>query len=148
MGIFVMLISLVGCIGAKRESRLILGIYAVILVILIICQIAVGIAVYANQSEAVKLLTLGWNAAAPATLVLIQNYLQCCGLTVYNLTAAPGMPASAYTGLAAQPCPDRTLYPSSVGQTCLPLMVQQIQSSYVTVGIVAIVFAVLQVRRC
>jgi hypothetical protein len=64
---------------------------------------------------------------------------------VYNLTCPVGTPCTSMTGLAAQPCPDPILVPDSYQQPCLPLMVQQIQSSYVTVGIVAIVFAFFQV---
>jgi hypothetical protein len=66
---------------------------------------------------------------------------------VYNLTAPAGVPASSMTGLAAQPCPDPKVNPTSVGQVCAPLLIEKITSSYTTVGIVAIVFAFLQVPR-
>jgi hypothetical protein len=42
VGIFIMMVSILGCCGARSENRPMLGIYAVILVILIICQFSIG----------------------------------------------------------------------------------------------------------
>lgn len=49
------------------------------------------------------------------------------------------------SGLAGQPCPLLVV----AGTVCMPLMLTSVQSSYVTVGVVAVVFAFIQVSsRC
>lgn len=147
LGVFIMLVSLVGCCGAKKESRVILGVYSVVLVILIICQISVGIAIYAKQDEAPDMLRSAWDRSTNWQKTVIQNSLECCGLEVYNKTSVnvPAALIPTLKGLAGQPCPDVTLFPNSYQKVCLPIMVTKIKSSYVTVGVVAIVFAFLQI---
>jgi hypothetical protein len=139
LGVFVMLISLVGCVGAKRENRIILAIYAVVLLILVICQICVGIAVYANQNQGTVVLTAGWDQATNGVKVLIQDALGCCGLIVYNASSP------MTSGLAGQPCPSTVTNPASASVTCMSLIIAQVQASYTSVGVVAIVFAFLQI---
>jgi hypothetical protein len=118
----------------------------VVLLILIICQIAVGIAVYVKQDQAPEMMRLGWNEAPNGIRVLIQDTLQCCGLDVYNFTGVPGVPVTAQTsGLAGQPCPDPIKVPNSYLVTCKSILIDKVKSSYVTVGVVAIVFAFLQI---
>eukprot|EP00455_Lapot_gusevi_P019594 TRINITY_DN2092_c0_g1_i2.p1 TRINITY_DN2092_c0_g1~~TRINITY_DN2092_c0_g1_i2.p1 ORF type:complete len:256 (-),score=98.41 TRINITY_DN2092_c0_g1_i2:229-996(-) len=144
LGVFMMVIAFMGCCGAKRESRALLGIYSLILIILIVCQIGVGIAIYAKQDDAPDALRSAWDGANNWQRTVIQDSLECCGLEIYNLTQPVGV-IKPITGLAGQPCPDPIKYPKSVGKTCLSIMVEKIRSSYVTVGVVAIVFALLQI---
>ena len=44
-----------------------------------------------------------------------------------------------------QPCPDPMLFPNTIGITCLPVMLASAQSSQSSVGVIAIVFAFMQV---
>jgi hypothetical protein len=76
---------------------------------------------------------------------LIQNQLNCCGLDAFNKTAPVGVNPNLVSGLAGQPCPT-VLYADDKKATCMQPMVDQISSSYVTVGVVAVVFAFIQVR--
>lgn len=139
LGVFIMLISLVGCVGAKRENKNILAAYAIILLILILCQVIVGLVVYANSDQATSALTAGWDITTNDAKVLIQNQLGCCGLSVYNASAP-----LLVSGLAGQPCPDPIANPA-VKVPCMALIVDAVKSSYVTVGVVAIVFAFLEI---
>ena len=113
--------------------------YAIILIILIIMQVAIGIAVYVNQSNAALVLRTAWNVANNPARVAIQDQLQCCGCDVYNQTTVGA------SGLAGQPCPDPKLFPLSVNTPCMDLMIAAIRSSYVSVGVVAVVFAFIEV---
>ena len=64
---------------------------AVVVAILMICEVGVSITIYANQSDSQTEndLTSGWDrAAAPTTLLALQNALQCCGLKV-RVESAP-----------------------------------------------------------
>ena len=74
-----MMVSLLGCWGARSENRPMLGIYAFILIILIVCQFAIGVAVYVQQDQAPVVLRAAWNIANNYEKVLIQNQLGCCG---------------------------------------------------------------------
>jgi hypothetical protein len=139
VGIFIMMVSILGCYGARSENRPMLGIYAVILVILIICQFSIGVAVYVQQDQAPVVLRAAWNIANNYQRVVIQNQLECCGCDVYNQTT-PGA-----RGKAGKPCPDPVAFPESNGRPCMALMLAQIQHSYVTVGVVAVVFAFIQI---
>eukprot|EP00455_Lapot_gusevi_P019597 TRINITY_DN2092_c0_g2_i1.p1 TRINITY_DN2092_c0_g2~~TRINITY_DN2092_c0_g2_i1.p1 ORF type:complete len:247 (-),score=98.07 TRINITY_DN2092_c0_g2_i1:117-857(-) len=146
LGIFIMIISLFGCCGAKRESRVILGFYAVVLSILIICQLGVGIAVYVKQDKAPEMIRSGWDSSTNGIRVIFQNQLDCCGLEIYNKTAplVPTTDVTATQGLAGQPCPDPITRPTSK-RPCMTTLLTKLQSSYTTAGIVAIVFAFLQI---
>jgi hypothetical protein len=110
--------------------------YAVILLILILCQVCVGIAVYANQNQATTVLVAGWDASTNAIKVVLQDALVCCGLVKFNASAP------LTSGLAGQPCSPIALQTEAV---CMPLIIEQVKSSYMTVGVVAIVFAFLQI---
>ena len=106
------------------------------LLILILCQVCVGIAVYANQNQATTVLVAGWDASTNAIKVVLQDALGCCGLVAYNASSP------LTTGLAGQPCPTDK---ATIGAVCMPLIIEQVKSSYMTVGVVAIVFAFLQI---
>jgi hypothetical protein len=139
IGVFMMLVSLFGCVGAHRESRLLLGIYAVIVSILVICQIATGIAIYAKQSEIPVMLTVAWDVSNNwQKVTLVQDVLLCCGLNVFNATGG----LSGSSGIAGIPCPEIT---RTTHQTCLLPMKAMIESSFSTVGVVALCFAFLQI---
>ena len=136
IGVFMMLVSLFGCLGAHRESRLLLGIYAVIVSILVICQIATGIAIYAQQSQIPVMLTVAWDISNNwQKVTLVQDVLLCCGLNVFNATTGS-------SGIAGVPCPEIT---RTTHQTCMLPMQTMITSSFSTVGVVALCFAFLQI---
>jgi hypothetical protein len=136
IGVFILLISLFGCVGAWKENKMMLMIYAVVVVILVICQIATAIAIYSQQSQIPVILTVAWDNANNFLKVnAVQNPLQCCGLTVFNQTTGA-------SGIAGQPCPANTAFTQ---QTCMLVMQQTIQSSFTTVGIVSMCFAFLQI---
>ena len=59
--------------------------YSVLLVIMILCQISVGIAVYVKKDQASELLTVAWDTTNNwQKVTLVQDPLQCCGLLIYN----------------------------------------------------------------
>jgi CD63 antigen len=51
LGVFVLIVSFFGCLGAFWESRCLLGFYGIILVIIIICQISIGFAAVALKGK-------------------------------------------------------------------------------------------------
>lgn len=127
LGVFIMLLSILGALSAWRESRAFLGIYFVFLLIFTIILFAVGIAVYVERDNASSILTSAWNSASTDVQSTIQSTLSCCGLTAVpaNYTGCPSDDAEALT------------------RACLPVMVDLWESSFTTAGACGIAFSVI-----
>ena len=158
LGVFIILVSFVGCFAAYRESRLFLAVYFGFLLIFVIILFAVGIAVYSQKDQADKYMSQGWCTAQAAgdfgVIRDIQNYFQCCGLNYYNdstywvsggsLTVAGC--ASLYppgTNFAYIACPSTLGVGPTGGMACLPILSSTFASSYIAAGACAIAFAVI-----
>eukprot|EP00455_Lapot_gusevi_P049623 TRINITY_DN7072_c0_g1_i4.p1 TRINITY_DN7072_c0_g1~~TRINITY_DN7072_c0_g1_i4.p1 ORF type:complete len:303 (+),score=60.06 TRINITY_DN7072_c0_g1_i4:123-1031(+) len=128
LGVFVILISLVGMCGALRQSRLLLIFYSLILIILFICQISVGIAVYVKREDADSYLISGWNGASNELRIELQNFYLCCGLQAFNETNR------------GEPCPTQ----ADSARACLPVFQSNFARIFRTVGGVVIAFSLLQ----
>ena len=80
-----------------------------------------------------------WDAGTEFQRAYAQNAFQCCGWQVYNFTAPPGT-TGAVSGVAAQPCPAR-----SVQQACAQVIVPAIRKRYTLFGGTVIGVAVAQI---
>ena len=106
--------------------------YSLGLIVFIISELAIGVSLYDTKSRANFVVTQNWASAAPITIVTIQNESQCCGLHTYNTTSAV-------------PCPSASLYPNSVGQACMTLVLASIESAFSVIALCILVVAFLQV---
>jgi len=104
LGVFIMLLSFMGCIGAYRESRLLLGCYFFFLLLFTILLLAVGIGVYSQREQAGWYISEGWKGVNNDFRVSLQNGFYCCGLNSWN------------DGLGGIPCPICT---TGLNSTCL-----------------------------
>ena len=138
IGVFILFMAFVGCVAAGRQSRVILVFYCVILSILIICQIAIGAAIYVKRSELPELLLKGWDSSSNDLKVVLQNNLVCCGFNVFNLTSIGG----STSGIAGVPCPEQTYITQ---KACSIPMTDAITGSYFTVAIVSIITAFIEI---
>jgi len=105
LGVFIMFLSFLGCVGACRESRLFLGCYFFFLLLFTILLLAVGIGVYSQEQQAGWYISQGWANANAGVRGSFQNAFSCCGLT-------------SYTDQASMPCP--TCTPMVLNSTCVP----------------------------
>jgi len=126
LGATVIAVSVLGCCGAKANSRSSLCIYAVILVLVIITQIVVASIILFDSSTADSWLTSGWNSSSNSVRVSAQNEFTCCGLQTFNDTSA------------GSPCPVAATDP------CLSKLKSDINSKLNILGAIGIVFAVLE----
>jgi len=126
LGVFIMFLSFIGCIGAYRESRMFLGCYFLFLLLFTVLLLAVGIGVYAKREEAGAYIEQGWRGASNDVRVSFQNGFQCCGLFTYNDT------------LAGSPCPT-----GNITQGCDNILISTFNNSYNTMGAVGVAFAIL-----
>jgi len=81
-GIVVVLISFMGCFGAGRESKPLLGVYLGLLLIIIASVIAVGVLAYGFTGELDTVLQQGWKSAPDSSKQWIYQNFDCCGYIV------------------------------------------------------------------
>eukprot|EP01092_Planopodium_desertum_P000298 TRINITY_DN103_c0_g1_i3.p2 TRINITY_DN103_c0_g1~~TRINITY_DN103_c0_g1_i3.p2 ORF type:complete len:236 (-),score=50.48 TRINITY_DN103_c0_g1_i3:1113-1820(-) len=83
LGVFTVLLSCFGCCGAWKESRGLLGLYFVILLILVIAQVGVGVGAVMYGNKLNVILADAWTAADsdPTVKQDIQTEFNCCGWT-------------------------------------------------------------------
>jgi len=81
-GIFLLIISVVGLIGAVRHHQVMLFSYMVVLFCIFIIQFSVSCAaVGINEEDEKTILIQGWNKADNATKFDAESIFNCCGLT-------------------------------------------------------------------
>lgn len=147
LGVFILLLALLGGVSAWRESRAFLLIYFVFLLLFTLILFFVGIAVYVERNNMSGYITTGWNSAPPDLRQNLEILFGCCGWNFYNQTECCVSPSS-YTqqwgsvngsSYAYWACPN---YYSPTQSACLPLFTNYLASYYVTAGGSAIGFAV------
>ncbi|XP_076065480.1 tetraspanin 97E isoform X2 [Oratosquilla oratoria] len=86
-GVFLLIISIVGLIGATKHHQVILFFYMIILFIIFIIQFSLACACLAMNETQQKYLTLtGWNGFNNDTRHDVQVLLHCCGFSSWNDT--------------------------------------------------------------
>ncbi|KAK2885335.1 hypothetical protein QQF64_021314 [Cirrhinus molitorella] len=81
VGFFLLLISIVGLIGAVHHHQVMLFFYMVILFIVFLFQFGVSCSCLAmNQGQQEKLLNSSWRMMSNDTRISLEKKLDCCGL--------------------------------------------------------------------
>jgi len=91
-GVFLLLIAVMGLIGAIKHHQVLLFFYMVVLFILFIIQFSIACACLAvDDSTQMALAETGWNNFNGNTRQDIQNSYNCCGFDspTYNSTESP-----------------------------------------------------------
>ena len=127
LGVFILLLSLLGLVSAYRESRAFLLVYFLFLLLLTLILFFVGIAVYVERNNALTYIQQGWNTASPDLKQSLEGIFQCCGCC------------------DAQYMNDSTcsIADTQLQQGCGPVFVSYFQQYYVTAGGCGIGFAVV-----
>ena len=73
IGILVTIISFLGCFGAANEKGILLKTYFIVLCVVIILEIAVGAAAYAQRDNIPNILEQSWKTSDSSTIIKIQN---------------------------------------------------------------------------
>ncbi|XP_078378314.1 tetraspanin-13-like isoform X2 [Oculina patagonica] len=86
-GVFLLLIAIMGVVGAIRHSQVILFFYMIIMALLFIVQMSVSIgAVAVSHEQQSKLMEAGWKRMSPDMKSDIQILKDCCGFKNQTLT--------------------------------------------------------------
>lgn len=124
LGGLVLVLAFLGCFGALQENRVLLLLYAVLLVILIICQLAVAGVLLADRGSLEEYLKEQWAKASVAVKKEVQDDFECCGLNSYN---------------------DANITcPRTASEACLPLLETEINNRVSLLGGLGIFFAVME----
>ena len=132
LGVFILLLSLLGGLAAWKESRAFLLVYFVFLLLLTLILFFVGIAVYVERNSASTYITQGWNTASPDLRHSLQTIFACCGCCDAQYVQINSTQADACV------ITDPTLQ-----QGCLSVFTSYFQQYYVTAGGCGIGFAVV-----
>jgi len=131
LGCIATLVSLIGCIGAMKENRGALKIYAGAVLVLMIIQIALGIAAYVLRDQIPSYAEDSWSNMGDKGREDLENVFNCCGW--YN---SSDMPSNSTN------CPIENANSSVSG--CESAIVNEIDNSLVAIGVTAIVIGVLE----
>jgi len=88
LGVFIIILTVLGCVVAYKEQLVGLIAYTVVILILLICLIGVGGAAFSYRGNTPSLLTKAWAKANVGVQAPIERYFDCCGWGgQLNLTA-------------------------------------------------------------
>jgi len=129
LGIFVMLIGIIGLVGANWQNRVILVFYFIVIIILFILTLSCGAWILSLEGKESSLVTTAWNAAPTPLRAAAQIQYFCCGLNGVNDTTA------------ASPCPTQTSagVTTTATQGCLSLLAAAVQTYYASFGALMLV---------
>lgn len=118
VGLLVVIIGIIGCIGGLSNSLCALKTYVGLMTTMLLIEIAMIIAIYAIQMEIPKLIESTWEQLNKDTHNLIQNELECCGIqnhTEYSTdyTQLPDSCFKTYQTLTVVTKSESTLFTSS-----------------------------------
>jgi hypothetical protein len=100
IGVFVFLISIIGCCGAVWEHKPTLLVYFTILMVLVIVQLIAAIVTLADTRNIDFLLDTAWQNAYdrhPKIIREIEDKYECCGFRTTTDRAVPKFPKDACT---------------------------------------------------
>ena len=115
-----------GCTGILMESRILLFVYVLSLMILLVVQLGIGIALYIIRDKTSGIITDAWNNAPNDERVDLQNKYLCCGFKTYNVDAG-------------SPCPPDITSP------CFDIFVNNAKDNYTFIAGLLIGFLVIEI---
>jgi len=132
LGIFVMLIGIIGLVGAKWQNRVILVFYFIVIILLFILTLSCGAWILSLEGKESSLVTTAWNAAPSSLRKTAQTQYFCCGLNGVNDT-------TAVLPCPTQPGPLPTSPVVTATQACLGLLAADVQTYYASFGALMLV---------
>lgn len=120
------MVGFFGCCGAARQSRPLLAMYFVVLLLLMLAQLGIGIAAFAFGPKVEGWVEQGWERADPDARTWVETNLKCCGFK--EPSENPSCVAS-----------------SGATKACFQVLVDFVDTRLQAVEITAIVLACLQV---
>jgi len=79
LGVFILILTVVGCVVAYKEKLVGLIFYTIVILILLICLIGVGGGAFAYRKNTQAPLAVAWKNAGDGQRNYVQNRFGCCG---------------------------------------------------------------------
>lgn len=129
LGCVAFIIAFVGCLGAIKESRNALRCYAVMVLILMFIQLALGITAYVLRDDIPAYAESSWNNLDVSGKEELEKLFHCCGWSgPYDNSSGLGDCAAPEAGTPG----------------CQDAIVNAIEDSFLAIGITAIVIACVE----
>jgi len=122
LGGVVMLLAFFGCCGAGIESKFLLSVFFVFILLLMLAELGVGIAGYVKRNDMESDLNSAWNKSSNETKVDIQNNFNCCGFNDFS----------------------QAILPCNYNSTCYKKVKDDISNNLYIVGVAGITVACIQ----
>jgi len=137
LGIFIMLIGIIGLVGAKWQNRIILVFYFVVIIILFVLTLSCGAWLLSLEGKEASLVQTAWNAAPGSVRNAAQYAYFCCGLNAWNDTARyDPCPFQGGTGTPPTPIVYTTI-------ACSDGLVADVQKYYASFGALMLVVCIV-----
>jgi len=146
LGVFLLILTIVGCGVAYKEKLIGLIFYTIIILILLICLIGVGGGAFTYRKNAGPPLAAAWKSAAvgAGARISAQNYFSCCGWDVQNNTVT----YLGYIYGVANPCVaqyvNNTAIPAAGKPVCSTLVITFVQNNLYLAGVAGVVIGVIE----
>jgi len=131
MGALFLVVSTIGICGVCLDSKCVVTVFDIVLIIMAAAQIAVAVIVLSHGADASNLITDAWKDANNELRTDMQNYFYCCGLT-------------GSSDMAGSPCPPVNGNGIAV-PACLNVIMNDLQANYSAVGWISAAVAFLQI---
>jgi len=79
LGVFILILTVVGSVVAFKEQLVGLVVYTVIMLVLLICLIGVGGGAFSYRNRSDEVIEKAWNTSAPVVRTKLETYFDCCG---------------------------------------------------------------------
>lgn len=138
LGLFVLLVSMIGCCGAVIEHKQVLIAYFIILAVLIIAQVNIAIIMFTNARNVETILDKAWDKAyedQPGLIRDIEHKYFCCG---FRNTRDRAIPKSSPDACEKNPW-------FGYDQSCLTSLTNVYRSNQTALGILGLILAIIQV---
>jgi len=127
VGAAALIISLLGCLAAKIGSRCMVLLYALVMLVLILCQVGIAAMVVTHGNDVTKLVQDKWDDLSSPDQLALEQQFDCCGLNSFNDTRA------------ALPCP------AGSDDGCVDKLKSDLRRELLGVGGATLAFAIIEV---
>lgn len=138
IGVLILILGVVGALGAYTKNRLILMIYVVFLVCMLIVVFILGVFIAASSPS--TLIRTGWDQCSNDSKTTLQDHYVCCGLD--NVNDQPGSPCPNVMALNTSDPSGNSFYPVPTTTPCMPIFSSAFDQNFSAMGWMGVVISI------
>jgi len=148
LGVFLLILTVVGCIVAFKEKLVGLIFYTILILILLICLIGVGGGAFTYRKNAEPPLYAAWLRVGAGPGVKVQDYFGCCGWDDSGVngtrTDVRYTPADMTCMITTQVGNETISVPNTSKPPCKDKIVSFVQDNLYLAGVAGVVIGVIE----